>query len=67
MEINETALMISQMLMILDYLVMQFAPVIFTGCDRICHSPMLNWLQFYKKEASYDQFHHDRGFSKKPG
>ena len=48
-------------------LVMQFAPVILTDCDLICHNPMLRWLQYNKKEASYDQFHHDRGFSKKPG
>ncbi len=46
---------------------MQFAPVIFSDFDRICHNPMLRWLQYNKKEASYAKFYHDRRFSQKPG
>ena len=48
-------------------LVMQFAQVKIIDFDRICHRPMLNWLQNHKKEASYDEFYHGRGFSKKSG
>lgn len=46
---------------------MQFVPVIFDKCDRICHIAMVHWPQYNKKEASDERCYYYRLFSKEPG